>query len=171
MSLDHTYDNSALFQVMAWCRQATSHYLSQCWPRSLSPYGISGPQWVKQNTTKCAHSLGGTNSFRINGHLWGESRRSSMDSPDKEPVIRKFAIFSTAPLIKLYVIKKITGYHWQKQNHYKTIKHIHINRATTTKEMLKHMNKAWLCLNMNEPGRITGASNFSMTEIERNTAS
>ena len=22
---------------MAWCRQATSHYLSQCWPRSLSP--------------------------------------------------------------------------------------------------------------------------------------
>ena len=21
---------------MAWCRQATSHYLSQCWPRSLS---------------------------------------------------------------------------------------------------------------------------------------
>ena len=25
--------------VMAWCRQATSHYLSQCWPRSMSPYG------------------------------------------------------------------------------------------------------------------------------------
>ena len=23
---------------MAWCRQATSHYLSQCWPRFLSPY-------------------------------------------------------------------------------------------------------------------------------------
>ena len=23
-----------LVQVMAWCRQATSHYLSQCWPRS-----------------------------------------------------------------------------------------------------------------------------------------
>ena len=31
---------------MAWCRQATSHYLSQCWPRSLSPYGITKPQWV-----------------------------------------------------------------------------------------------------------------------------
>ena len=25
---------SALVQVMAWCHQATSHYLSQCWPRS-----------------------------------------------------------------------------------------------------------------------------------------
>ena len=31
---------------MAWCRQATSHYLSQCWPRSMSPYGVIGPQWV-----------------------------------------------------------------------------------------------------------------------------
>ena len=36
MSLDFTDDQSALVQVMAWCRQATSHYLSQCWPRSLS---------------------------------------------------------------------------------------------------------------------------------------
>ena len=54
-------------QVMAWCRQATthylsqcclsqccqccltapSHYLSQCWPRSLSPYGVTRPQWVE----------------------------------------------------------------------------------------------------------------------------
>ena len=34
-------------QVMAWCRQATSHYLSQCWPRSTSPYGIASSQWIK----------------------------------------------------------------------------------------------------------------------------
>ena len=46
MSLDFTDDQSTLVQVMAWCRQATSHYLSQCWPRSLSPYGITRPQWV-----------------------------------------------------------------------------------------------------------------------------
>ena len=26
--------------------QATSHYLSQCWPRSVSPYDITRPQWV-----------------------------------------------------------------------------------------------------------------------------
>ena len=31
---------------MAWCRQATSHYLNHCWPRSLSPYGATRPQWV-----------------------------------------------------------------------------------------------------------------------------
>ena len=44
---DLTNDKSNLVQVMAWCRQATSHYLSQCWPRSLSPHGITKPQWVK----------------------------------------------------------------------------------------------------------------------------
>ena len=46
MSLGLTDDKSTLVQVMAWCRQATSHYLSQCWPRSLSPYGVIGPHWV-----------------------------------------------------------------------------------------------------------------------------
>ena len=38
MSLDFTNDQSTLVQVMAWC---------QCWPRSLSPYGVTRPQWVK----------------------------------------------------------------------------------------------------------------------------
>ena len=47
MALDFADDQSTLVQVMAWCRQATSHYLNQCWPRSLSPYGVTRPQWVK----------------------------------------------------------------------------------------------------------------------------
>ena len=46
MSLYLTDDKSILVQVMAWCRQATSHYLSRCWPRSLLPYGVTRPQWV-----------------------------------------------------------------------------------------------------------------------------
>ena len=41
-------DKSTLVQVMAWCRQAASHYLSQCCPRSLSPYGVTRPQWVNE---------------------------------------------------------------------------------------------------------------------------
>ena len=45
MSLDHT-DKSRLVQVMAWCHQATSHYLSQCWHRSMSPYGITRHHWI-----------------------------------------------------------------------------------------------------------------------------
>ena len=46
MPMDLTDGKSTLVQVMAWCHQATSHYLSQCWPKSLSPYGVIRPQWV-----------------------------------------------------------------------------------------------------------------------------
>ena len=49
-----TDDKSTLGQVMAWCRQATSHYLSQCWPRSMLPNGVTRPQWV--NTTVEKHT-------------------------------------------------------------------------------------------------------------------
>ena len=42
-----TDDKSTLVQVMGWCHQAISHYLSQCWPRSVSPYDVTRPQWVK----------------------------------------------------------------------------------------------------------------------------
>ena len=35
-----------MVQAMAWCRLATSHYMSQCLPRSLAPYGVTRPQWV-----------------------------------------------------------------------------------------------------------------------------
>ena len=44
---DLTDDKSRLVHVMAWCRQATSHCLSQCWLSSLPPYGVARPQWVK----------------------------------------------------------------------------------------------------------------------------
>ena len=51
ISLDLTDDKSTLVQVMAWCRQATSHYLSQCWPRFMSPYDVTGPQGVNKPTS------------------------------------------------------------------------------------------------------------------------
>ena len=46
MPLDLTDDKSTSVQEMAWCRKATSHYLSQCWPRSMTPNGVTRPQWV-----------------------------------------------------------------------------------------------------------------------------
>ena len=49
MPQDLTDDKSTLVQVMAWCHQATSHYLSKCWLSFLSPYGIARPQWVNSN--------------------------------------------------------------------------------------------------------------------------
>ena len=48
MKMDLTDDKLTLVQVMAWCRQATSHYLSQCWPRPMSPNGVIKPQWVNK---------------------------------------------------------------------------------------------------------------------------
>ena len=53
MPLDLTDDKSTLVQVMAWCRQATSHYLSQCWPRSTSLNGVTRPQWVNHIPQGC----------------------------------------------------------------------------------------------------------------------
>ena len=47
MPRDLSGEKSSLVQVMAWCRQAPSHCLSKCWPRSMSPNGITRPQWVK----------------------------------------------------------------------------------------------------------------------------
>ena len=58
MSLNLPDNKSTLVQVMAWCCQATSHYLSQCWPRSMSPNGITRPQWFNQwNQTLWYESL------------------------------------------------------------------------------------------------------------------
>ena len=39
-------DKSTLVQVMVWYHQATSHYLSPSWLRSLLPYDVTKPQWV-----------------------------------------------------------------------------------------------------------------------------
>ena len=50
MPQDLTDDKSTLVQVMAWCHQATRHYLSQCWPRSMSPNVLTRPQWVNPET-------------------------------------------------------------------------------------------------------------------------
>ena len=35
-----------LLEVMAWCRQAKSHYLSQSWSRFMSRHGVTKSQWV-----------------------------------------------------------------------------------------------------------------------------
>ena len=40
------YDKSTLVHEMAWCCQATSHYLSQCLPKYMSPYSITRPQGI-----------------------------------------------------------------------------------------------------------------------------
>ena len=39
------------------CRQATSHSMSQCWPRSMLPYAITRPQWDKKLINICHSSI------------------------------------------------------------------------------------------------------------------
>ena len=45
-------EKSTSVPVMAWCRQATIHYLSQCWPR-YKPYGVTRSQWVNHYDIIC----------------------------------------------------------------------------------------------------------------------
>ena len=47
---EHLWWGKKLVQVMALCRQTTSHYLRQCWPRSMLLYGITRLQWVKSES-------------------------------------------------------------------------------------------------------------------------
>ena len=62
-------DKSALGQVMAWCCQA----MSQCCPRSMSPYGITRPQWVKVSIMAMIMMTSSNgNIFRVTGPLCGE---------------------------------------------------------------------------------------------------
>ena len=79
MPLDLIDDKSTWVQVMAWCHQAPSHYLSQCWLRSMSLYGITRPQWVNEAccwtaissaTTMMTSSNGSI--FHVTGPLCGE---------------------------------------------------------------------------------------------------
>ena len=48
-----TKGKSTLDHVMAWCHQARSRYLSQCWPRSVLPYDVTRSQWVNHVYPLC----------------------------------------------------------------------------------------------------------------------
>ena len=54
-------EKSTLVQVIAWCCQTISYYLSQCWPRSTSTYCITRPLWVDtfcKSTNQCKRKKG-----------------------------------------------------------------------------------------------------------------
>ena len=39
-------EKTTFVQVMAWCHQATGHYLSQHWSIAMSLYDATNPQWA-----------------------------------------------------------------------------------------------------------------------------
>ena len=52
LSKDLSDNESTLVQVMDWCHQATSHYLSQSWPSCMSPHIVTKPQRVNKYPTR-----------------------------------------------------------------------------------------------------------------------
>ena len=58
-------DKSSLVQKMAWCRQATNHYLVQYWPSSTSPYDVTRPRWARQKEDSVVKGLIIVNGYKI----------------------------------------------------------------------------------------------------------
>ena len=79
-----TGDKSTLVQVMAWCRHATSHYLNQCWPRSPTPYSVTGPQWVKslrpEQNAFCKRHI------QVRFRIWGQISQEFVCSGQKPQI-------------------------------------------------------------------------------------
>ena len=97
---------------MAWCHQASSHYLNQWRPRSISPYGIARPQRVNimdvQLGSGCYRNMMSSNGniFRITGHCAGNSPVAG-EFPPQRPVTRSFDVF-----FDLYVNKRLSKQSW-----------------------------------------------------------
>ena len=128
LSQDYTDDLATLVQVMAWCRQATIHYLSQCCPISLSPYGVTRLQWVNNETGRgfgfrlvntgvsVLIALVNTQGGIINGIFVGKSKQLSVWNITPF-VVRQGIIFfpdmkhSFRSYSKLWLKITVT-YHW-----------------------------------------------------------
>ena len=108
-------DESTLVLVMAWCRQATSHYLSQCWLRSMSPYGIIRPRWMKK---RCLYSLP---SSRCSGGQpavpggWLEGRSTDLENYGKWNTYLdqdKIAVISQTTFSNAFSWMKMYEFRW-----------------------------------------------------------
>ena len=73
---------STMVEIRVWCGQTTSRYLHQCCIRIISPYGVTGPQWV--NISEMIFDA----ELRIIGSIKGNPaphRTDGMDSFHKMP--------------------------------------------------------------------------------------
>ena len=122
MSVDLSDDQSILVQVMAWCRQATSHYLSQCWPRSLSPYGFTRPQWVenKYRTRICCCELHKKqNIWWLNAkHIDGSVQTCSNSIANALELLQSCAKPSICNLIAITMLQLYREWYWIQRDIY-----------------------------------------------------
>ena len=101
LSLDLTDDKPTLVQVMAWCRQATSHYLNQCWLRSMSPCSSTMPQWVNESELCCWWPLQPQWWLCRNGSLKLDPKMPIHCSEPRHYLNQHWLIVNRTPLITL----------------------------------------------------------------------
>ena len=124
-------DYSTLVQAMAWCREATSHYLNQCWPKSLSSYGVTRPQWVKT----CGHVHAVAQCLS-----WCDGATCMMCHPYMQDLLLVLALYwLTFHLAALLVLSKsrnwphyIYLYSWKISRVYENISLINTSNQTTS---------------------------------------
>ena len=114
MPLDLTDDKSTLAQVMAWCHQATSHYLSQCWPRSMLPNGVTRPQWINDKILLMVCG-------QCNGCWCPGDRRSQVISRHDSLLVCIGFVgpkFQDIVLLKFQMSWKLTKFSWKLLTHW-----------------------------------------------------
>ena len=87
-----------------WCHQVTNHYLSQCWSRSMSPYGVTRPQWFK-------HIVSLTTQLIIQ-----QGKSEGFESCDR-PIVRKRPIWVKIGDVLSRVTLKFDGWPWKTIGH------------------------------------------------------
>ena len=103
-------DVFTLGKAMAWRRQSTSHYPSQCWRWSISSYVVTRPQWVMMTSSN-------GNIFRVTGPLWGNSP-VPVNSPHKGQWHGALILSLICVWIKCWVKKHEAGDFRRHRGHY-----------------------------------------------------
>ena len=123
MPWDIIDDKSKLVQVMAWCHQATNHYLSSCWPRCKSPYGITRLQWVKSVLTGNTASRNGSIPSRHPAISWTnvDSRWTVLKNLEKsEKILQRFytkrSSFFNRPTISNLWWLRVKNFWWKNES-------------------------------------------------------
>ena len=99
-------EKSTLVQVMTWCRQATSLYQSQWWPRSMSSYGVTKPKWVKPLKCRCSIYMEPEFGHQCADDVIQNGRR------DQEKCRKIFVLIRCSPVTPYGVCKLC--HHWCK---------------------------------------------------------
>ena len=129
---------------MAWYHQATSHYLSHHWPRSMLPYALIRPLWVKLCNTGTQFHL--SFLFRENTHI---CQKAKYPHPMKLPFVTTwyngchFCITMSQPRTFIYMMVQkhyfcTGGISIQSKN---IMMHIHVGLTEWTENNFMHPSK------------------------------